>query len=413
MLILVFFLLLVPILSRARYSAASMPFRSVPSFTCSVPSFTIDGFDRTCRCFNCPNSSSHYPYRPFRRSLLVFFNTSEGLPRTNPLPCYCAYLFVSCPNFSLLVFSILLLRSGLASLARILAAAPKWKFRNASASRLLLAHPKISELLEIPTLVEACVSCELYHDALLFHDHVTVLLSTGGVGALPFIASLSADVEASMARSLAAVADKLSKALSLAQCIKIVGSLRRLRILSEPALRAAAVDAPCPGTAAMCVSCVCAAVMGLIQHQTIKRTTPGGGGHSGGVAVKRHARHSASTTPSGRVATPPAIEAFALPVATRPRVINRYMPLVLWPTPLNGIWATPMRVHYQNRGTHGRKQVPNVPPLQVLTRNPNPFQNQGVPQTRHFPQYHAQGWEHKPPFARRPHLTCTPRRRVP
>ena len=69
--------------------------------------------------------------------------------------------------------------------------------------------------LEIPTLVDACVSCELYHDALLFHDHVTVLLSTGGVGALPFIASLSADVEASMARSLAAVADKLSKALSL------------------------------------------------------------------------------------------------------------------------------------------------------------------------------------------------------
>ena len=324
-----------------------MPFRSVPSFT-------IDGFDRTCRCFNCPNSSSHYPYRPFRRSLLVFFNTSEGLPRTNPLPCYCAYLFVSCPNFSLLVFSILLLRSGLASLARILAAAPKWKFRNASASRLLLAHPKISELLEIPTLVEACVSCELYHDALLFHDHVTVLLSTGGVGALPFIASLSADVEASMARSLAAVADKLSKALSLAQCIKIVGSLRRLRILSEPALRAAAVDAPCPGTTAMCVSCictvaicvlcVCTAVMGLIQHQTIKRTTPGGGGHSGGVAVKRHARHSASTTPSGRVATPPAIEAFALAVATRPRVINRYMPLVLWPTPLNGLWATPTPV---------------------------------------------------------------------
>ena len=32
---------------RARYSAASMPFRSVPSFTCSV---TIDVFDRTCRC---------------------------------------------------------------------------------------------------------------------------------------------------------------------------------------------------------------------------------------------------------------------------------------------------------------------------------------------------------------------------
>eukprot|EP01006_Ploeotia_vitrea_P028337 TRINITY_DN61045_c0_g1_i1.p1 TRINITY_DN61045_c0_g1~~TRINITY_DN61045_c0_g1_i1.p1 ORF type:complete len:650 (+),score=80.80 TRINITY_DN61045_c0_g1_i1:37-1950(+) len=111
----------------------------------------------------------------------------------------------------------------------------KWKTRHSQAVHLLNNHMKLLELLEAPGLLETCLRQEMYHEALMLHDHIKTL--TEANSHIPLICMLAHEMEQTMQRLLRHILNKLTTPITLPVCMKIVNFLRRLKILSEAELR--------------------------------------------------------------------------------------------------------------------------------------------------------------------------------
>jgi hypothetical protein len=111
----------------------------------------------------------------------------------------------------------------------------QWKAGRTQAAHLLNNHSKLLELLEVPQLLETCLRSEMYHEALLVHDHVQALAEANLH--IPLVRMIADEVESTMRQLLVQILGKLSQDLSLAVCMKIVAFLSRLKVMPEKEFR--------------------------------------------------------------------------------------------------------------------------------------------------------------------------------
>lgn len=113
--------------------------------------------------------------------------------------------------------------------------AQKISGRRAANSLTLHKHPQILEVLEIPQVMDTCVRANYWEEALELAQYVSKLQRR--LGHIPVIQSIAVEIESQRQLLLEQLLDQLHTQLSLPQCLKVVGYLRRLGAFTETELR--------------------------------------------------------------------------------------------------------------------------------------------------------------------------------
>lgn len=104
-------------------------------------------------------------------------------------------------------------------------------------NRIISEHETdLVELLELPSLMETCVRNGLYEEALDVEAYAASLAAR--CPDVSILQDLVRDMEGTVRTLFAQLLDKLRSQIQLSSCLRVVSYLRRLKILSEPALRA-------------------------------------------------------------------------------------------------------------------------------------------------------------------------------
>ncbi len=109
--------------------------------------------------------------------------------------------------------------------------------RRAALRALAAHHAAVVDLLEAPALMDACARAGHYDEALDLRAFAAKLAAVHGE--LPAVRALAADADAAAATMRSALLARLEGPVTLPECLRLVGHLRRLGGLPEAALRAA------------------------------------------------------------------------------------------------------------------------------------------------------------------------------
>ena len=107
--------------------------------------------------------------------------------------------------------------------------------RRESIRQLYGAHPALIDLLEIPALMDTCTRSGNFDEALDLRAYANKLAVVHGD--LPVVKGLVKDVAVASAAMLEHLLSRLSSAIQLPECLRIIGYLRRLALFTESELR--------------------------------------------------------------------------------------------------------------------------------------------------------------------------------
>lgn len=103
-------------------------------------------------------------------------------------------------------------------------------------SLVLSKHTKVLEVLELPQLLETCVRNSHYEEALGIQQLATKL-GKPPRGSIPLVGSVLRDIETSSEWMLSQLLGKLRGQITLPECLRVVGFIRRMAVYSESELR--------------------------------------------------------------------------------------------------------------------------------------------------------------------------------
>jgi hypothetical protein len=103
-------------------------------------------------------------------------------------------------------------------------------------SLVLSKHTKLLEVLELPQLIETCVRNAHYEEALGIQQ-LAAKLAKPPRGSIPLIEKVLKDIQASSDWMLTQLLGKLRGQITLPECLKVVGFIRRMALFSETELR--------------------------------------------------------------------------------------------------------------------------------------------------------------------------------
>lgn len=109
----------------------------------------------------------------------------------------------------------------------------RWK----EASKLLAKHTTITEILEVPSLIESAIKNGSYDDALKLHLFIKKLASSKYLNDIPILKQLTYQCENLIATLASKLLRDLRSNLQLPLCLKIVSQLRKLDLFSETEIR--------------------------------------------------------------------------------------------------------------------------------------------------------------------------------
>lgn len=109
----------------------------------------------------------------------------------------------------------------------------RWK----EASKILTKQPAISEILEVPSLIESAIKNGSYDEALKLHLFIKKLASSKYLNDIPILKQLTYQCENLITTLASKLLRDLRSNLQLPLCLKIVSQLRKLDLFSETEIR--------------------------------------------------------------------------------------------------------------------------------------------------------------------------------
>ena len=103
-------------------------------------------------------------------------------------------------------------------------------------SLVLSKHTKVLEVLELPQLLETCVRNSHYEEALGI-QHLAVKLGKPPRASIPLVNNVLCDIETSSEWMLSQLLGKLRGQITLPECLRVVGFIRRMAVYTESELR--------------------------------------------------------------------------------------------------------------------------------------------------------------------------------